>query len=137
MKIVSKIMLICDDKLLFSIKRSPGKPEKHDKLELIGGGIKKDETPFQGLIRELYEEESTGILARKASKQIPDARRIMVKDKPAYIFKMTIDKNDIKQIQMDPKESLGYRVIHKSEVINDPKRFTPKTIRIFRSLGMI
>ena len=137
MKSKAKIFIACGENLLFSIKRSPGKPWKDRKLELLGGGIDTDEAPFQGLIRELVEEEMSGTLARRASRKIDRGRRGFVGDEPHFIYDMTITPQEIDDIRMDAVESYGYVLLHQSEISDDPIRFTPKTLQIFRALGLI
>lgn len=133
----AKIFLRFGDTLLFSIKRSPFCPQKDQKLELVGGGIEMGETPMEGLIRELAEEESSGILAKKATLEVPQSRKVFVADEPHFIYDMAITQTDIDQLRMNDTESYGFQLLHKSELADDPVRFTPKTLGIFRALGLI
>ena len=63
---VAKVRIIvlrdCGRFVLMSRKRAIGKP-KHNKLEFPGGHLDGDESPIAALVRELREEEQSGILA--------------------------------------------------------------------------
>jgi len=131
---IAKIILECGDRLLFSIKRAPGKPQKDQKLELIGGHVEDGETPLEGLIRELQEEEESGILAEKVRSLEPIPDDIPVQNTCHYIFRMPLSEGDLRHIRHSPSESHGYRLLHRSQPVVDPLRFTPKTIDIFAAL---
>jgi 8-oxo-dGTP pyrophosphatase MutT (NUDIX family) len=131
---VAKIILECGDALLFSIKRAPGKPHKDRKLELLGGHMEAGESPSEGLIRELREEEETGLLAEKALRLLPAYEEIIVENSRHFIFRMPLEPEDLGRIRPSPSESFGYRLIPRTQPVTDPVLFTPKTVGIFAAL---
>lgn len=143
MKKVSKIFVLVGDKYIFSKKRSPSSPKKDKKLELIGGGLDPKETFFQGLIRELQEEEESGILAQKAKALNPTYKEIIVKEDPHFIYSMDLNKDEFKKLIPNKKESYGFYLIPKNLILNKEslrrniELFTPKTSLIFSELDYL
>lgn len=142
MNVVSKVLLTCGEIYVFSIKKSPLKPEKHNKLELFGGNVEPGESPFEGLIRELREEEESGTLAEKAVLLKPDIiKQFVVDDKTQCIFQMDLTPDEYHLLKTHPAESLGIRTICRalftsSDLLN-LNQFTPKTVAIFKNLQLI
>lgn len=142
-KKVSKIFLSVNDNYVFSKKRSPRKPKKDKKLELIGGQLDSKETFFQALIRELQEEEESGILAQKAKALNPTYKEIIVKGEPHFIYTMNLNKDEFKKLIPNTEESYGFHLIQQSLVLNKEKLksniklFTPKTLLILSELNYI
>jgi N-acetylglutamate synthase-like GNAT family acetyltransferase len=142
-KRVSKAFVLIGDHYLFSEKRAPQSPEKDHRLELIGGAMESGETPFQGLLRELQEEEPSGTLSKKANTLNSTPREIVVGIEPHFIYQMTITDDEYKRITHDAHESYGFHLVQKSVIMDIDKLkanislFTPKTIAIFRELGLL
>lgn len=143
MRYVSKILLTCGDLYVFSIKKSPQSPHKDRRMELFGGNADPGETPFQGLIRELQEEEESGILAKKAaSLKLKPVKTFMIDEKMQCIYAMVLDEREMKVLRAHPDESYGIKTITKQffDIEMTPidlDGFTPKTVKIFHELGMI
>jgi len=135
---ISKIILFRDDSFFFSIKKAPHEPIKDGKLELPGGHVDEAETPLQGMIRELAEEEESGLIADKVALLRLTPLEIMVEGDPHFIYHMAFTGKEMERIRMSTKESYGYRLIPRS-TIADPQRmdysvFTRKTLKIFNEL---
>lgn len=142
MNYVSKILLTCSDVFVFTIKRSPLKPEKDKKLEMFGGNVDPGESPIEGLIRELREEEESGILAEKVLRQTPSIKgQFIIDEKMQVIYQMSITDTEFRKLKAHPDESYGIRTVSVS-TFDEPDQFnlnsyTPKTIKIFSRLQMI
>jgi hypothetical protein len=136
----SKIFVEIGEHYLFSLKRAPDKPEKDRLLELIGGKQEDGETPFEALIRELAEEEESGILVKRVLASRPTARNVIVSNSLHQIYNVTLDQADYARLTASPEESYGFQLIPKNlmESAADfrPDLFTPKTIKIFRALNI-
>jgi hypothetical protein len=143
LKRVSKILLLVDNHYVFSEKRAPESSEKDHKLELIGGALNEDESAFQGLIRELQEEEQSGLLSKKAEKLNLSPKEIVVKNEPHFIYRMEISNAEYKEMIHSTDESYGFHLVQdniildKNELRENISRFTPKTIKIFQALDMV
>jgi 8-oxo-dGTP pyrophosphatase MutT (NUDIX family) len=137
MQSVAKVFILQGERYLFSLKRAPGKPQKDGKLELLGGKIENGETRIQGLLRELREEEKTGVLARKAASLGLKPRFIRLKGQDNFVYRMEITPDELDEVEMDGEESYGYEMLSDGDIADDPERFTPKTLKIFRALGMV
>lgn len=134
----AKIILSVDDSFLFGIKRTPNDPGRDGKLELLGGGLDKGETPLEALIREVAEEEPSSIVADKIAHLEPTPMKITVDDDRQFIFHMAITKEELDGITLNTKEHYGYRLMERSAVVSAPKLdlsvFTRKTVKIFAEL---
>ena len=142
MNVVSKVLLTCGELYVFSIKKSPLKPEKDNRLELFGGNVEPGESPFEGLVRELREEEESGTLAEKAALLKPGIlKKFVVDDKTQCIYRMHLTPDEYHLLKAHPDESFGIRTIRKA-LLTSPnllnlKQFTPKTVAIFKNLQLI
>ncbi|MBF0258935.1 MAG: NUDIX domain-containing protein [Desulfamplus sp.] len=139
---VSKIIILCEQQYVFSIKKSPLKPFKNNRLELFGGNVDPGETPFEGLIRELEEEEMSGVLAKKAKEfKLEPLKLFEVEGKTQCIYQMEITEREYLKLKAHPDESYGIRTLPQTifEISEnlDMDHFTPKTIKIFQNLGLI
>jgi 8-oxo-dGTP pyrophosphatase MutT (NUDIX family) len=143
-KQVAKIFIRTEESYLFSRKRAPGK-QKDKRLELVGGGLEKGERPFEALVREAAEEESSGRLAAEIRRQTPSYDKVvlLVKgiDEPQYLFHIEIDAETAEALKADPEESHGLERIPVSLFESDEElrtmreEFTPKTVAILRAMG--
>ena len=107
-KRVSKIFVSVDRYYAFSEKRAPQSPWKDHRLELIGGTLNSNETPFQGLDRELREEELSGTLSEKVQLVKPVPKEMLVNDKPHFIYATTITDDEYGKLIHYPDESYGF-----------------------------
>lgn len=121
--------------LLLSRKRAKGNPG-HKLLEFLGGGV-DGESPLDGLVRELEEEEKTGFLARRVSVLAPNPRLITVDGVPHYMYEVSIGLDQYLDLQHDRKESFGFRLVPASMLRDEPvwSRLTERTQRILTEMG--
>ena len=111
-------------------------------MELFGGNVDPGETPLQGLIRELKEEESSGTLAKMASKRkLEPVSTFILDEKMQCIYAVEMDEKKMKRLKAHPDESYGIRILEK-RIFDAPETidldtFTPKTVRIFYNLGLL
>lgn len=94
---ISKIILFQDDSFLFVVKRAPHKPIKDGKLELLGGTVDRGETPLQGLVRELVEEEGSSLVANKAAVLQLTPVNIAVEGDNHYIRHMAVTGKELEK----------------------------------------
>ena len=139
---ISKIFVEVREFYLFSEKRKPGSSDDH-LLELPGGRLEPSETPFQGLMRELQEEDLSEILANKVESLDPQPKEILVNHEKHSIYKVNITQDEYNYLKHNPNESYGFKLIEKS-VVDDKKtlensihKFTNKTRKIFIQLNML
>jgi len=139
---ISKIFVGIGESYLFSEKIKLWSSNDH-LLELLGGHLENSETPFQGLIRELQEEDSSGILASKVNSLKPLPREIVINDEKHSIYKIEIKRGEFKSLKHNPSESYGFHLIEKS-ILDDNKslkknisKFTQKTRKIFTQLSLL
>ncbi len=139
---ISKIFVEVRKFYLFSEKRKPESSDDH-LLELLGGRLEPSETPFQGLMRELQEEDLSEILANKVKSLDPQPKEILVNHEKHSIYKVNITQGEYNNLRHNPNESYGFQLIEKS-VVDDKKtlgnsihKFTNKTGKIFIQLNML
>lgn len=138
---ISKIFVEVRKFYLFSEKRKPESSDDH-LLELPGGRLEPSETAFQGLMRELREEDLSEILANKVKSLDPQPKEILVNHEKHSIYKVNITQDEYNNLRHNPNESYGFQLIEKS-VVDDKKtlensihKFTNKTRMIFIQLNM-
>ncbi|MBT5304400.1 MAG: hypothetical protein HOI47_09600 [Candidatus Scalindua sp.] len=139
---ISKIFVEVRKYCLFSEKRKPESSDDH-LLELLGGRLEHSETPFQGLMRELQEEDLSEILANKVKPLDLQPKEILVNHEKHSIYKVNITQDEYNNLRHNPNESYGFQLIEKS-VVDDKKtlgnsihKFTNKTGKIFIQLNML
>jgi len=139
---ISKIFVAVRKYCLFSEKRKPESSDDH-LLELLGGRLEPSETPFQGLMRELQEEDLSEILANKVKSLDLQPKEILVNHEKHSIYKVNITQDEYNNLRHNPNESYGFQLIEKS-VVDDKKtlgnsihKFTNKTGKIFIQLNML
>jgi len=123
---------------LFSKKKARGSKKKHKHLELLGGAIEEGDKDFTaGTIRELGEEEKTGLLASRLSPQHP-SRTIDIDGCIHHIFNISIEFAEYVNLKPKRKESLGFKLIpasslHKKSFLQS---LTKQTRKIFVALAV-
>lgn len=134
-KLIVRIRGFSGGTFLFSRKKAKGTP-KHGMLELLGGGV-DGEPPLDGLVRELEEEEKSGLLARRVRLLAPEPRVFKIDGIPHHIFELSIDFDHYLDLRHSSKESLGFKVVPASMLRDDVlwSRLTEKTQRILAELG--
>ena len=120
---------------LLSVKRAEGKA-KHGKLEMLGGHLDGDESPIEALIRELREEEETGLLSEKVSAELPPHVSIDVAGALHHVFWFDVDNGDLAHLQYSPEESLGFELVLTSELEagEHRHRLTSRTRQVLEAL---
>jgi hypothetical protein len=138
---ISKIILFQDDCFFFGIKKAPHEPSKDGKLELLGGGVDEGETPLEGLIRELAEEDESALVANKVALLRLTPVKIVIEGDSHFIYHTAITANELERIRMSAKESYGYRLIPRPTIISpeplDHAVFTRRTVKIFDVLKRV
>lgn len=139
---IAKLFVEVGDYYVFSEKKKLGSSSNH-LLELIGGRIARDETQFQGLLRELEEEDLSGILTLKSKQEGPAPKHIIVFNESHAIYKITINNDEYKKLKYSPDESYGFhkiedRLINNKDLLKkNISRFTNKTVAIFKELELL
>jgi 8-oxo-dGTP pyrophosphatase MutT (NUDIX family) len=123
-------------RVLMSIKRDRGR-RTDGKLEFLGGRLDEGENPKDGLLRELSEEESTGMLARVAGVRAGRRHLIVVSDVLHYVYVIHLVSPEHRQLVPHPDESLGFRLVSERTLTANPRDLTSKTRKIFKEIGSI
>lgn len=122
--------------LLLSRKKAKDTP-RHGLFEFLGGGTEGGD-PFAALVRELEEEEKSGVLAHRVAAVRPAPRLITVQGDPHYIFELTIGLDEYFELRHSRGESLGFKVV--PEALLRERRFydrlTTRTQGIVTALGL-
>lgn len=119
---------------LFS-RKNDASSRKRDRLELLGGNV-DGATPLEGAIRELREEEGSGLLASRLAAQHLMAA-VSVEGQPHHIFMLPVSNDECARLTPDVRESLGFEWISESALRSGKtkRRFTRKTEAIFSVLA--
>ena len=122
---------------LLSRKRAEGDPQRHDKLEMLGGHLEVGESPRVALGRELAEEESSGRLARLVEQARPRFRSEVADGALHHLFELEIDDFEAESLSHDPEESLGFELVPTRELESGAldERLTPRTRHILKAFG--
>ncbi len=125
--------------LVFSQKRAGVEDKKkHGRLELLGGKI-GPEHPWEGLIRELYEEERSGTLARKLRAAEPAYEEVLLKDTTHYVFQLPLTAEEWEGLKPAAEESLGFELISVMQLREEEfrARLTKRTRKTLEALGYL
>ena len=116
---------------LMSRKRSSW-PPIDDKLEFIGGHLKEGQTPTEGLLDELSEEEATGLLAARARDLAPSPTRHEVDGDPHHLFELTLEETEARALEAAPEESRGFEMVLEADLLSGAlyQDLTPRTREI-------
>lgn len=109
--------------------RDPEDP-RNQRLEFLGGRVDtSDPSIFEGLLRELREEETSHTLARLVEHAAPSPQRIDVEGRPHYLYAIEISTADEQQLTHCEKESWGFELIRKRDL-----ELTAQTLKILQAL---
>ena len=136
-KIIVRIDGFTEPTQLMSIKKAKDTP-KHKKLEILGGGT-DGQNAFEGLVRELEEEERTGRLAEIVRDKKPTPRSFSIDNAPHHLYEVTIDFEDYLALRHHKAESFGFRAIPESK-LRDPAfqlLLTRKTLTLLHGMGLL
>ena len=122
---------------LLSRKKAKKDPEKHGKLEFLGGGMDSDE-PLEELCRELEEEEQSGELATYARSVNPTPAVHKIGGRTHHIFEIRLPFDRYLRLIHDPKESLGLKLVPLALLVHSSFeiRLTPKTRKILKKMEL-
>ncbi len=112
---------------------------------MFGGTLEAGETPFEALLREAGEEESSGGLVQELRRQEPTFATVLVHmlgtPERQHLFEIRVDPETADGLVAHENESYGVErlpaaVFDSDAELNRRRRlFTPKSIAIFRALG--
>ena len=140
---VAKLFIRASSYYIFSNKRKRSSHKNDHRLELIGGQIESGESPLEALIREVGEEELSRIIAAKTKKQFPKCKRVVVDKEDHFIFEISVNDDDFKNMRHNDRESYGFVKVEvniideKDKLRTNLSRFTPKTGKIFHALELV
>ena len=123
-------------------------PRKDNKLEFLGGKLKKKEDIFTALLRETIEEDHSLVLARQITIVKEQALnslcyKIIETNKERHaIFVFLLKEDDYKNLldyyqknETNRPESYGFSLVHESDLeITKEDKWTPKSVKILASL---
>ncbi len=136
-KIIIRIDGFAEPTQLLSVKKAKGTP-KHKKLEMLGGAT-DGQSAFEGLVRELEEEEKTGRLAEIVREQNPEPRAFAIGNEPHFLYEVTITFDDYVTLRAAKSESFGFRAVPEAK-FKDPvfqSRITRKTLTLLNGVGLL
>lgn len=136
-KIIVRIEGFAEPTQLMSIKKAKGTP-KHKKLEILGGGTDGDNA-FEGLVRELEEEEKTGRLAEIVREQKPEPQSFSIDRTPHHLYEVTIAYEDYLTLRHHKDESFGFKVVPESKLKDTTfhRQLTRKTLTLLHGMGLL
>jgi ADP-ribose pyrophosphatase YjhB (NUDIX family) len=123
---------------VLSRKNAPGK-SKHNQLEMLGGHLEAGESPVEGLVRELSEEERTGALSRIAKTGGVAFETRFVDRALHHLFELEITEEQYASIEASFGESLGFELVTLSDLASGriDEQLTPRTRDILRVFGSV
>ena len=123
--------------VLMSRKHAPG-TSKHDRLELIGGGLDWPESPREALLRELGEEELSGDLRAMASDptRLLGPHRVVLDHGYHYLYELRLAPEHVSRLVPNDEESVGYVAVP-AGILEPGNGFfiTQKTERLLAAMG--
>jgi 8-oxo-dGTP pyrophosphatase MutT (NUDIX family) len=124
--------------ILFSRKRAEGYG-KHGRLEFLGGRLAKKERPFEALIRELGEEEESGLLAQRVRAERPRSRTVQLPDAIYHTFHLNITFEDYLVLEPGRHESLGFVLVPRPLLRQRRVHefLTERTYQLLTELGLL
>jgi len=120
----AKIIILSPDKILLFHRDNIPTIRSPDCWQLVGGGIEKDETPEQGLIREVKEEASYDL---EEFKLITKTKRVLGED--VWVYVAFVDKNEESKFSLGPGEGQEIRWFTIDEAL--AIKLTPETEILF------
>ncbi|MHC4956408.1 MAG: NUDIX domain-containing protein [Planctomycetota bacterium] len=96
--------------VLMSVKYAPGK-SKDGKLEFLGGHLEEGDSPFEGMVRELIEEETTKRLAELVTDQRPTHVTKEAGRATHHLFEFDVNEAEVPKLQHSPNESRGFVLV--------------------------
>ena len=105
------------------------------KLEFLGGRMEDGEAPVAALLRELGEEEQTGILAHLAQARLAAFTKRLFGTAQHYLFHLNISLEEFSQLAHDPSESHGFELVSGQQLHTAELDFTRKTKKIIAMLA--
>jgi 8-oxo-dGTP pyrophosphatase MutT (NUDIX family) len=120
MKAVAKILIEIDQAYLFAGK---SRPRDRGRLELLGGHVEAEDTgPFEALLRELGEEEKTGLLAKEIARIRPAGEKIMVGNRIQHVYHCSLGNFQWQALQPNRSEVSTFVLVQR-ETIEIPQYF--------------
>jgi 8-oxo-dGTP pyrophosphatase MutT (NUDIX family) len=119
---------------LMTLKRAPAR-DNDGKLEFLGGRMDNGETPLETLIRELSEEEATGVLSDIVEKRGLVPVEHLIGDALHYLFTLKVSFEQYSALKFDPDESYGLRLVAASDLTPSFEKYTRKTNKIIQRLN--
>lgn len=135
----SKILIHVGGNILLSSKKEPGNETRDRKLEMPGGTHEAGESPAEALLRELQEEEISGLLAHHATTDAHPLAEIVIGDASHFLFEMSVDSDIVPKLKPGSEsygfETLDGKIVTSNEKLNYYKdQLTPKTFALFSAL---
>ena len=124
--------------VLLSLKKKPHKKSDR-KLELLGGHLDAGESSLEALIRELIEEETSGVLAKKMTTAQPEPVEIVDAGAQHFLFELCISKAEYGELIASSEESYGFQLVSLSDLFTDvvQKKLTRRTRAILAGLKKV
>jgi 8-oxo-dGTP pyrophosphatase MutT (NUDIX family) len=135
---VAKVLIEIDGAYLFA-----GKSRARDRgrLELLGGHVDaEDDGPFEALLRELREEEETGLLAKEISRIRPAGEKFQIGHRLQHVYRCNLGAFQWQALRPNRKEVSTFVLVQR-ETIETPeyfqqnaKLFTDMTKKLFEAM---
>ena len=138
MKAVAKILIEIDGAYLFA-----GKSRVRDRgrLELLGGHVEaEDDGPFEALLRELGEEEETGLLAKEISRIRPADEKFKIGNRLQHVYRCNLGTFRWQALRPNRKEISTFVLVQRETIespeyfLENAKLFTDMTKKLFQAM---